>query len=178
MNITLTCIFWVSILTFVVTFVGYIYNRIIYWIGAFFSNLADEIIINDNLWFSKNTTIKDIYYWSKYKDGYPPNSIVECYRDYCDGYFLANNYRWIPGFNIFIATIIFICYMSKFTFALFVLFLRLVYKYFLKYVILVLTYIYGILVKIYHVCYINNLLNKIKISCNTIISKLGNIRIA
>lgn len=181
MNTILIYIFWASILTFV----GYVYNKIIYWIGAFFSNWADEIIINDNLWFSKNTTIKDIYYWSKYKNGYPSNSIVECYRDYCDGYLLVNDYRWIPGFNILTATIMFICYISKFTFALLYLFIKLIiffscvlWEYCLKWIWLSIKYISKLIYSLMIKLKLNNLYFYIKEKYNNAINILFNLKIS
>jgi len=182
MNIILTWIFWIVVLTFG----GYIYNRIIYFVGAILWQFAENIIYYDRLWFNEGTTIKDVYMQIKYKDGIDHNGAYNQEYYYNDLYNGANMTKWIPGINIFVSTCCFTSYVIGFIFATILMIIKgiiifctkILYTYFLKYIIKVVKYIWNVLVKIYKSVRLNVLISKIKTFYHNIIFKLQNLRIA
>lgn len=172
-------IFWIVVLTFG----GYIYNRIVYWISAIIWELSMRLIYNNSWWFYKNTTLYNLYCNIKYSDGVPPSPGFEAYAKFNDGYEFSYITRWLPGINIITASISFCLSILMYALGLLIMTLRLIYwiigmilyPYFFKYVII---YIWKVFVKLCKFMHISNLFNFMKSTYNNTILKLQNLRIA
>lgn len=89
----------------ILTFFGYLYNRIIFWVGAFIWEWSSNVIYGDGYWFDKGTTIKSIIENIRYKDREFHTSY---YPEENDSYVTVSQVRWIAGINILTASVVFL----------------------------------------------------------------------
>jgi len=172
-------------LIILLTFGGYIYNRIIFFIGAFIWQWSKQIISFDEFWFDKGTSIKDIYNSIKYEDGYNHKGAYneECYLT--DSYGIANSFKWFPGINILISTIIFginilglILALLVLTIKFLIVILNFIWKYGLKYVCKGIKYIFNKFLKFLYYINLISFFKYLYNICISIKSKILNFRIA
>jgi hypothetical protein len=112
MSTLLTWIFWIVILTFG----GYIVNRILFWTGAFIWQWSKQVMFEGEIWFDEGTTIVDICNDIKYQDGYKQTRNHDNY--YKDSYSLVNTTKWVPGVNIMFSVAMFCINIIGFALAL------------------------------------------------------------
>lgn len=99
----------------ILTFFGYLYNRIIFWIGAFIWEWSSNVMFGDEYWFTPGTTIKSLMDDIRYKEGQFHSSY---YPEENDAYFTVSNVRWLAGFNILTASVVFLMNIIGFAGAL------------------------------------------------------------
>ena len=99
----------------ILTFFGYIYNRIIFWIGAFIWEWSANVIFGSDYWFTTGTTIKSLMDDIRYKEGEYHSSY---YPEENDAYVTVSCVRWIAGFNILSASVMFLLNIIGFVGAL------------------------------------------------------------
>ncbi len=180
----MTVLDWIYI-SILIIIGGYIYNRIIFFIGGFIWQWARCIIYTDKFWFSKGTTIKDIYNLIKYQDGYNHKGAYneECYLN--DSYALSSGIRWFPVINILISTIIFginilglIIALSVLIIKFLIVILNFIWKYGLKYVYKGVKYIFNkFLIFLYYI-HLNSFIKYLYNICINIKDKILNFKIA
>ena len=166
-------------------FGGYIYNRIIFFIGAFIWQWSSQIISFNKFWFDKGTSIKDIYNSIKYEDGDNHKGAYneECYLN--DSYGFVRSIRWFPIVNILISTIIFCANILGLLFALLIILIRLliiiilfIWKYGLKYVCKSIKYCFNKFLKFLYYINLISFFKYLYNICISIKSKILNFRIA
>jgi hypothetical protein len=131
-------LFWIVVLTFV----GYIVSRILFWTGAFIWQWSIILLFDGDLWFDEGTTIKDICNEIKYEDGCDHDGAYNRENYYTDSYSSDNMTKWVPGVNVIFAAATFCLFIIGFVLALFVGIIRLLvifcrdilWPYFLKWI--------------------------------------------
>lgn len=131
-------LFWIIVLTFG----GYIVNRILFWTGAFIWEWSKQMMFDGEIWFDEGTTIADICDDIKYEDGYNHDGAYMRENYYTDSYSSVNMTKWVPGVNIMFAVGTFCINIIGFILALLVGLLRLLiifcrdilWPYFLKWI--------------------------------------------
>ena len=99
----------------ILTFFGYLYNRIIFWIGAFIWEWSANVIFGNEYWFTTGTTIKSLMEDIRYKEGEFRSSY---YHKENDAYITVSCARWIAGLNILTASVVFLLNIIGFAGAL------------------------------------------------------------
>ena len=164
---------------------GYIYNRVIFFIGAFIWQWSSRIIFINEFWFDKGTSIKDIYNSIKYQDGDNHKGAYneECYLT--DSYGFVSSIRWFPVVNILISTIIFCANILGLILALLVLIIRFlivilnfIWKYGLKYVCKGIKYLFNKILNFLYYIHLNSFIKYLFNICINIKDKILNFKIA